>query len=79
MGLGLVSTHAVQRRRLAFGKRIRELRTPLGLSQEQLADLAGLHRNYVGSVERGERNISLDNIYALADALNVEAGTLLER
>jgi len=56
--------------RVEFGKRIRDKRKQLGLSQEQLAFNAGLHRNYVGSVERGERNISLDNIVLLAKALN---------
>jgi len=63
--------------RRAFGDRVRELRTAAGLSQEALAEHAGLHRTYVGSVERGERNISLDNIYALAEALSVAAGDLL--
>lgn len=65
------------KRRAAFGQRVRELRAPLGLSQEELAHRAGVHRTYVGSVERGERNISLDNIYALADALECEARELL--
>lgn len=62
--------------RLAFGHRIRELRRAVGLSQEQFAHVAGLDRTYVGSVERGERNVSLDNIYRLALALRVEARDL---
>lgn len=63
-------------RRRAFGMRLRELRIQRGISQEQLGHVAGLDRTYVGSVERGERNISLDNIWALADALG-EAPTVL--
>ena len=47
------------------------------LSQEALADLAGLHRTYVGSVERGERNVSIDNIDRLAEALSVSPAELL--
>jgi transcriptional regulator with XRE-family HTH domain len=62
--------------RRAFGTRVRELRLAAGLSQEALAELAGLHRNYVGGVERGERNVGLDNIHALADALNVDVREL---
>jgi transcriptional regulator with XRE-family HTH domain len=49
----------------------------LGLSQEKLADLAGLHRTYVGSVERAERNISIDNVERLAQALNLDIIDLL--
>lgn len=63
--------------RVAFGARVRKLRERLNLSQEALAHQAGLHRTYMGSVERGERNISLDNIYKLAEALDVEARELL--
>lgn len=60
------------------GKRIRELRLASGLSQEALADEAGLHRTYMGSVERGERNISLENIVRIARALKVEPSELLK-
>ncbi|HSW73372.1 MAG TPA: helix-turn-helix transcriptional regulator [Chlamydiales bacterium] len=60
-----------------FGKRIRKRRLFLDLSQEQLAELAGLHRNYIGSVERGERNLSLENIVALAKALKCSPKDLL--
>ena len=74
---GPVGSARVRERRRAFGERVRELRRVRGLSQEALAEHAGLHRTYVGSVERGERNISLDNIHALADALEVAAPDLL--
>lgn len=55
----------------AFGLRVRELRQKKGLSQEALALVCGLDRTYVGSVERGERNISLVNINLIASALAV--------
>ncbi|MCA9085206.1 MAG: helix-turn-helix transcriptional regulator, partial [Planctomycetaceae bacterium] len=52
-----------------YGERLRAIRLQKGVSQEALADAAELHRTYVSSVERGERNISLVNIGRLADAL----------
>lgn len=64
--------------RQAFGKRVRVLRVTRGLSQEQLAELAGLHRTYVSSLERGQRNVGLDNVRALAAALDVEPSALFE-
>lgn len=63
--------------RKAFGARVRQLRHQAGISQEELAHRAELDRSYVGQVERGERNISLDNIYRLADAVGADAGSLL--
>lgn len=62
----------------AFGERIRALREKAGLSQEALAEAAGLHRTYVGSVERGERNVSLMNIVVLSRALGVKPKDLFE-
>jgi len=56
---------------------MRAIRTSLGISQEELGDLAQLHRTYVGSIERQERNVSLDNIERLASALNVDIVDLL--
>ncbi len=64
--------------RLLFGKRLRELRLRKGFTQEELADRAHLHRNYVGGVERGERNLSLLNIVELAHALSIRAADLLK-
>lgn len=60
-----------------FGRRVSVIRRENGLSQEQLAHKAGLHRTYIGGVERGERNVSLINIHRIAEALNVNVCALL--
>jgi transcriptional regulator with XRE-family HTH domain len=59
-----------------FGERLRELRKDKGFSQEALALACDLDRTYIGGVERGERNISLINIYKIAKALGVDAKEL---
>lgn len=64
--------------RKIFASRLRQIRQIKGLSQEELADRAGLHRTYVGSVERGERNISIDNMECLANALEIDIIELLK-
>lgn len=64
--------------RLRFAECLRNIRLDQGLSQEDLAEKADLHRTYVGSVERGERNISIDNMEALADALGIPLALMLE-
>jgi len=56
--------------RILFGRRVRALRKAKGYSQERLASISGLDRSYFGGVERGERNVSLDNIAAIARALD---------
>ena len=61
----------------AFGLAVRNFRQRAGLSQDALADIAGLHRTYVGSVERGERNVSLLNIHVIAGALQTTASELI--
>jgi transcriptional regulator with XRE-family HTH domain len=64
--------------RKVLAENLRTFRGRLGLSQEALADRAGLHRTYVGSIERCERNVSLDNIERLANALGVRVAELLQ-
>lgn len=61
-----------------FGRRVRELRQLAGLSQERFAERCGLHRTYIGAVERGERNISLVNIERIALALGISIQQLFE-
>lgn len=62
---------------LKFGKNVQEKRKSLKLSQEQLAELAGVHRTYIGMIERAEKNITLCNIEKIAKALNVDVCSLL--
>jgi len=61
----------------SLGANIREFRKKRGISQEALADLAGVHRTYLGGIERGERNVSLDNIVRIARALKIMPKELL--
>ena len=64
---------------MRLGQAVRKAREELGFSQEELAEKCGLHRTYVGSVERGERNVSIVNIVKLAWGLGVEGSELLGR
>ena len=59
-----------------FGSRLRQLRDERGYSQEELAERANLHRNYIGGIERGERNVAIENIVKLGKALSVKPGEL---
>jgi len=68
-------THSKVRK--TFGDNMRSIRKDKGLSQEVLGDKAGLHRTYIGSIERGEQNVSLDNINKIAKALKVKPSVLL--
>ncbi len=63
---------------LRFGKNVQVLRREQQLSQEQLAEIAGVHRTYIGMIERAEKNITLCNIEKIAKALNVRISQLLE-
>ncbi len=65
--------------KVRFGKAIREYRTKKGISQEDLAELCGLHRTYISDVERGERNVSLVNIQKICDALGVSISSTFKK
>jgi transcriptional regulator with XRE-family HTH domain len=62
----------------SLGQRIRSLRAERGLSQEELADRAGLHRTYVGGIERGERNPTIRNLEQISRALAVSLSVLVK-
>ena len=76
--LDSASSKELERLQQAFGEHLRALRHDRLITIEQLAELAGLHPNYVGSVERGERNLSLFNIWRLAGGLEVSVSQLAE-
>jgi transcriptional regulator with XRE-family HTH domain len=61
-----------------LGKKIREYRLKMGISQEQLGKLAKVHRTYIGMIERGEKNVTIQNIYKVAMALGVEVKNLID-
>lgn len=61
-----------------LGSRIRELRQQKSLSQEEFAQLAELDRSYIGQIERGERNISFNNLVRIADAFDISLSDILE-
>ena len=61
-----------------FGKRVKQIRLEKGLTQEQFAQKCGLHKNYIGMVERGERNPSLVNIDLIANGLEIEIWELMK-
>ncbi|HEY4503969.1 MAG TPA: helix-turn-helix transcriptional regulator [Candidatus Paceibacterota bacterium] len=63
---------------LKFGRRIRTERLKLNISQERLGELAGVHRTYIGMIERGEKNITLLNMEKFASALNLELRQLID-
>lgn len=71
-----ISPSAVLR---VLGERVRAQRLALGLSQEKLAERAGLHRNYIGGIEQGRRNVAAVNLVRLAVALELDPGELLTK
>ncbi|WP_201579496.1 helix-turn-helix transcriptional regulator [Psychrobacter sp. Pi2-52] len=64
-------------RMIAFGKRVREMRKSKGISQERLAEMAGIDRSYMGNIERGEKNVTLKKAYEICDALEIEIQNLV--
>lgn len=61
-----------------FGQKVREERLKRNLSQEEFADMAGVHRTYIGMIERAEKNITLENIQKIANALSIRIVDLLQ-
>ena len=65
--------------RMVFAENLRAKRLALQLSQEELAALCGLHRTYISDIERGTRNLSIDNVERIAEAMKVEPADLMRR
>lgn len=63
---------------IKFGQKVREERVKRKLSQEEFADITGVHRTYIGMIERAEKNITLENIQKIARALNIHISDLLQ-
>lgn len=62
---------------VAFGRQVREVRKAKGISQEKLAELAGIDRSYMGNIERGEKNVTLKKVYEICDALDIDIKDLV--
>jgi transcriptional regulator with XRE-family HTH domain len=74
---GRTSSPQANRWKREFGEHVRTVRLSRGMSQEQLADAADVHRTYVGAIERGEQNVSLVLIHMIAEALEVAPASLI--
>ena len=70
--LAVVNEMTADERMIAFGRRVREVRKDKGISQERLAEMAGIDRSYMGNIERGEKNITLKKAYEICDALEIK-------
>lgn len=75
--LAVVNKMTIDQRMVAFGKRVREMRKSKGISQERLAEMAGIDRSYMGNIERGEKNITLKKAYEICDALGINMKDLV--
>ncbi len=69
----------LRQERIALGRLVRRRRESIGLSQDELGHLCGLHRTYIGSVERGERNLTLSSLKAIATAIQIQPHELLRQ
>lgn len=77
LSLAAVNEMTTDERMIAFGKRVREMRKSKGISQERLAEMAGIDRSYMGNIERGEKNVTLKKAYEICDALEIEIQVLI--